>query len=164
MNLHSRSRHVRYLPKIRTIQQQSTFVSVVILLFGPSFSPSLLSPSVCSAAPALWSPITDALESLLHLHGATKEEINIPPVPSPVMGTSGTATPSSAKATVTAEDYGVVQLDLEGDPNCDYTTKVRIAGSEVRDVSGWSSSRANSWNNLTRTTFLTFTKQSSGNK
>jgi hypothetical protein len=30
-----------------------------------------------------------------------------------------------------ADDYGVAHLDLEGDPNCDYTTKVRIAGSEV---------------------------------
>lgn len=38
----------------------------------------------------------------------------------------------SDEVLATAGDYGVVQLDLEGDPNCDYTTKVRIAGSEVK--------------------------------
>ncbi|CAO3564370.1 unnamed protein product [Mortierella alpina] len=36
--------------------------------------------------------------------------------------------------TPTANDFGVVQLDLEGDPNCDYTTKVRIAGSEYNVI------------------------------
>ncbi|KAF9955429.1 Beta-site APP-cleaving enzyme [Mortierella alpina] len=34
----------------------------------------------------------------------------------------------------TANDFGVVQLDLEGDPNCDYTTKLRIAGSEYNVI------------------------------
>lgn len=40
----------------------------------------------------------------------------------------------SDEVLATAADYGVVQLDLEGDPNCDYTTKVRIAGSEVKET------------------------------
>ncbi|KAF8931433.1 Beta-secretase 2 [Dissophora ornata] len=35
---------------------------------------------------------------------------------------------------VTASDYGVIQLDLEGDPNCDYTTKVKIAGLEFNVI------------------------------
>lgn len=35
------------------------------------------------------------------------------------------------RVVASSDDYGVAHLDLEGDPNCDYTTKVRIAGSEV---------------------------------
>ena len=47
--------------------------------------------------------------------------------------TSGTAASTVAvHLTATADDFGVVQLDLEGDPNCDYTTKVKIAGTEVK--------------------------------
>ncbi|KAG0023021.1 Beta-secretase 2 [Podila clonocystis] len=40
----------------------------------------------------------------------------------------------SDEVLATAGDYGVVQLDLEGDPNCDYTTKVKIAGSEYNVI------------------------------
>ncbi|KAF9573940.1 Beta-secretase 2 [Mortierella alpina] len=39
-----------------------------------------------------------------------------------------------ASTAPTANDFGVVQLDLEGDPNCDYTTKIRIAGSEYNVI------------------------------
>ncbi|KAG9065832.1 Beta-secretase 2 [Linnemannia hyalina] len=38
------------------------------------------------------------------------------------------------RVVASAEDYGVAHLDLEGDPNCDYTTKVQIAGSEYNVI------------------------------
>ncbi|KAH7048939.1 hypothetical protein BKA57DRAFT_39294 [Linnemannia elongata] len=38
------------------------------------------------------------------------------------------------RVVASADDYGVAHLDLEGDPNCDYTTKVRIAGSEYNVI------------------------------
>ncbi|KAG0332035.1 Beta-secretase 2 [Podila humilis] len=40
----------------------------------------------------------------------------------------------SNEVVATAEDFGVVRLDLEGDPNCDYTTKVKIAGVEYNVI------------------------------
>ncbi|KAF9937326.1 Beta-secretase 2 [Mortierella alpina] len=67
-------------------------------------------------------------------------EANLAPVPSTqdINGVASTppasddgGDPSTAP---TANDFGVVQLDLEGDPNCDYTTKVRIAGSEYNVI------------------------------
>lgn len=39
---------------------------------------------------------------------------------------------AGVRVVASADDYVVAHLDLEGDPNCDYTTKIRIAGSEVR--------------------------------
>ncbi|KAF9116266.1 Beta-secretase 2 [Mortierella sp. AM989] len=41
---------------------------------------------------------------------------------------------NNVQLVATASDFGVVQLDLEGDPNCDYTTKVKIAGSEYNVI------------------------------
>ncbi|KAF9551315.1 Beta-secretase 2 [Mortierella hygrophila] len=38
------------------------------------------------------------------------------------------------RVVASADDYGVAHLDLEGDPNCDYTTKVQIAGSEYNVI------------------------------
>ncbi|KAF9953951.1 Beta-secretase 2 [Mortierella alpina] len=99
--------------------------------------------AVCSAAPALWAPLADVLDTFFHKpqnrdDGA--EEADLAPVSTTQNTGSVASTPSESNdggdpsMTPTANDFGVVQLDLEGDPNCDYTTKVRIAGSEYNVI------------------------------
>ncbi|KAF9978503.1 hypothetical protein BGZ73_002168 [Actinomortierella ambigua] len=118
-------------------------LSLVILLINPQPLPYAASPPlsplssiVCDAAPTLWSPVINAIEKsdgfLANLlghgqpHSATSSPIDGDNKPQENPPTQYDAeTPS-----VSADDYGVVHLDLEGDPSCDYTTKITIAGKE----------------------------------
>ncbi|KAF9935455.1 Beta-site APP-cleaving enzyme [Linnemannia zychae] len=100
---------------------------------------------------AFWTPITDALSSagdaiasIFHKDTSSSTV--------PAIGTTTTVTVTDTDQEVnddggvgkagygerhvvaSADDYGVAHLDLEGDPNCDYTTKVMIAGSEYNVI------------------------------
>ncbi|KAF9393267.1 Beta-secretase 2 [Podila verticillata] len=114
--------------------------------FAPCSSSSLSPISVAEAAPALWTPFVDAFDKSGGLFGSLfkkpEKEQSPPPTIVPVQENkqeikeeaNDKVAKFSDEVLATAEDYGVVQLDLEGDPNCDYTTKVRIAGSEYNVI------------------------------
>ncbi|KAF9361479.1 Beta-site APP-cleaving enzyme [Mortierella sp. AD094] len=108
----------------------------LILVTDPSTFSPLTSPTnsfaLVSAAPALWAPVANVL-------GKVESPLA---VPQPIIKTNTDVNIESTKSELdsnvrlvaTANDYVVVQLDLEGDPNCDYTTKVKIAGSEYNVI------------------------------
>ncbi|KAG0271301.1 Beta-secretase 2, partial [Linnemannia exigua] len=103
--------------------------------------------SGCSSAYA-FNTAKDAISSIFHKSSSP----SISPDTSPAIGaTTVTAAPTedivplededfekeggkSVDIVASVDDYGVAHLDLEGDPNCDYTTKVRIAGSEYNVI------------------------------
>ncbi|KAG0037299.1 Beta-secretase 2 [Podila clonocystis] len=143
------SPHVKSIPSSCRIRLRISLVICLALTLGPStfaplHSPSSLSP-IADGAPALWTPLVDALEKpdgfLGSLFKKPEKEQNTPPTAAPQENRQEIKEEANDKAVklsdevlATAEDYGVVQLDLEGDPNCDYTTKVRIAGSEYNVI------------------------------
>ncbi|KAF9418063.1 hypothetical protein BGZ94_009798, partial [Podila epigama] len=159
-----KSTHRSRAAVLRGPRCQLSLAICLALTIGPStFAPLSASSSlssvspVCDGAPALWSPIVDALEKpggflgALFNKNSAEEESNTssPPEVGGVTietlnkdhldndkATQPPSTPASFSDEVvaTAEDYGVVHLDLEGDPNCDYTTKVKIAGNEYNVI------------------------------
>lgn len=139
--------YVKSIPSSCRIHPRSISLAICLALtlgpstFAPFHSPSSLSP-IADGAPALWTPLVDAFEKpggfLGSLFKKTEMEQNTPPTTAPQENrqevkeeVNDKVVTFSDEVLATAGDYGVVQLDLEGDPNCDYTTKVRIAGSEV---------------------------------
>ncbi|KAF8944189.1 Beta-secretase 2 [Haplosporangium gracile] len=107
---------------------------------------------------AFWTPIKDALSaagiiisSIFHKDSSPSSSLGRDT--SPAIGTTTvTAIPTiddedmesgnneevkvdgGVRVVASADDYGVAHLDLEGDPNCDYTAKVRIAGFEYNVI------------------------------
>jgi hypothetical protein len=106
---------------------------------------------------AFWTPITDAFNTVKEAISSIFHKRPPPPDASPAIGATavtttediiplededekgieveggrGNGTGTDVRVVASVDDYGVAHLDLEGDPNCAYTTKVRIAGSEVK--------------------------------
>ncbi|KAG0320743.1 Beta-secretase 2 [Dissophora globulifera] len=119
-----------------------------VAALSTSSSPS--APNRCFAAPALWAPVADVLaksgdllETLFHGPQTQQQHPGDGHVaPEPGVATTTTDTGNSDNninnregvVVATANDYGVVHLELEGDPNCDYTTKINIAGLEFNVI------------------------------
>ncbi|KAF8960383.1 Beta-secretase 2 [Entomortierella lignicola] len=107
--------------------------------FSPISRPNKTS-SLVSAAPAFWTPVVDALTKARSLPASisnTSHGESSIPIAETSVDANKVSTPGSepkARIVATANDFGVVQLDLEGDPNCDYTTKVKIAGTEYNVI------------------------------
>ncbi|KAI1315324.1 Beta-secretase 2 [Mortierella claussenii] len=160
-NTYIRMGQMQYLPYVLAIVTTIVIVDVVNVEFRKkrciltsthtALPPVHAKTTTETVRHTLWTPVTDALgksgdllniifhkpEGQLKSPDTTKPSI-VGSIDSTAVTTQSASqwdsSSSGARLIAMTDGYGVAQLELEGDPSCDYTTKVRIAGSEYNVI------------------------------